>query len=110
MPNDRNKEDETGQGREFQDPLEIPIGDDTGDNSIPKGNDNMATADLATELMGQSMGQLSQTGAVAQNNFVTVNKALDYDFMEQRRMTTLDEAVGIREVASKVTPAGPSPA
>lgn len=68
----------------------------------------MSATQLANELMSQSMGTLSQTGVVAQNNFVTVNKALDYDFMENRRMITLDEAVGVREVASKTVPAGPN--
>ena len=51
-----------------------------------------------------------QTGTVAQNNFVTVQKVVDYDYLENKRMVTLDEAVGIREVASKTTPGGPAQA
>lgn len=62
-------------------------------------------ANLPSEI---AMEQLAQTGAIAQNNFVTVQKAQDYDFMENRRMITLDEAVGVREVTSKSVPAGPS--
>lgn len=89
----------------FQDPLVIPIGGDAGDN-INERDDDMATA--LERMFDQSMGQLSQTAIVAQNNFVTVNKALDYDFMEQRRMITLEEGVGVREVASKQVPAGPT--
>jgi len=54
------------------------------------------------------MGQLSGTATVAQNNFVTVNKALDYDFIEGKRIVGLTEAVGVREVASKSVPAGPT--
>ena len=53
--------------------------------------------------------QLAQTGIVAQNNFVTVAKAQDYDYLENKRMVTLDEAVGIREVQSQVNPGGPAP-
>lgn len=95
---------------EDQDPLEIPI----PGASTPEEDDEMAFADgtanqgLAAELIGQSMGQLSNTGVVAQNNFVTVNKAQDYDFLEGKRMVGLTEAVGVREVASKQVPAGPS--
>ena len=37
------------------------------------------------------MGQLSGTAAVAQNNFVTVNKVLDYDFVEGKRVVDLVE-------------------
>ena len=70
--------------------------------------DGTANQGLAAELIGQSMGQLSGTAVVAQNNFVTVNKALDYDFIEGKRMVGLTEAVGVREVASKKVPAGPS--
>lgn len=53
-------------------------------------------------------GQLAQTGNIAQNNFVTVQKALDFDFMENKRIVTLDEAVGVREVSSNVSPGGPN--
>ena len=70
--------------------------------------DGTANQGLAAELVGQSMGQLSGSSVVAQNNFITVNKALDYDFIEGKRMITLDEAVGVREVSSKSVPAGPS--
>jgi len=53
--------------------------------------------------------QLTQTGVIAQNNFVTVQKVVDYDYLENKRMVTLDEAVGIREVQSQVNPGGPAP-
>ena len=53
--------------------------------------------------------QLGQSGNIAQNNFITVQKALDYDYLENKRMVTLDEAVGIREVQSQVNPGGPAP-
>jgi len=51
--------------------------------------------------------QLMQSGNIAQNNFITVAKFADYDFMENKRMVTLDEAIGVREVSSKTVPAGP---
>ncbi len=96
---------------EEQDPLIVPV---PGDDSEPQEEPSMAYADgtanqgLAGELIGQSMGQLSNTGVVAQNNFVTVNKALDYDFIEGKRVVDLVEALGGREVGSKHVPAGPT--
>jgi len=101
-----NKDDDTSQGRgTFQDPLEIPVGD--GGSTQDERKETMPEIN-STNLIEQGMGQLSQTGVIAQNNFVTVQKALDYDFMENRRIITLDEAVGVREVASKSVPAGPT--
>lgn len=70
--------------------------------------DGTANQGLGAELIGQSMGQLSNSNVVSQNNFITVNKALDYDFVEGKRIVTLEEAVGVREVSSKKVPAGPS--
>ena len=98
---------------ETQDPLIVPV---PVDDSIIEEEPNMASEvasanqGLAGELIGQSMGQLSGTGVVAQNNFVTVNKALDYDFMEGKRVVDLVEALGAREVGSKNVPAGPTSA
>ncbi len=62
------------------------------------------------QLMEQNMGALAQSGVIAQNNFITTGKAQDYDYLEGKRLVSLEEAVGVREVASKQTPAGPSPA
>lgn len=70
--------------------------------------DGTANQGLAAELVGQSMGQLSGSSVVAQNNFITTAKALDYDFIEGKRIVTLEEAVGVREVSSKSVPAGPT--
>lgn len=61
------------------------------------------------QVANQLMVQLMQTGNVAQNNFVTTAKAQDYDYLEGKRIVTLDEAVGIREVQSAVNPGGPAP-
>lgn len=61
------------------------------------------------QVANQLMVQLMQSGNVAQNNFITVAKAGDYDYLEGKRIVTLDEAVGIREVQSQVNPGGPGP-
>lgn len=94
---------------EHQDPLLVPVPVDEHDNDEEfEEMAGTANQELAAELIGQSMGQLSGTGVVAQNNFITVNKALDYDFMEGKRIVDLVEGVGVREVASKSVPAGPT--
>lgn len=67
-------------------------------------------AGLAENLHEQNMSQLGQTGLVAQNNFITVSKAQDYDYVEGHRLVDLTEALGAREVGSQVNPAGPRPA
>ncbi|QDT94688.1 hypothetical protein [Gimesia aquarii] len=82
--------------------VEIPIEDE--------GEKEMAAVDLSENVANHMLTQLMQTGTVAQNNFVTVQKIVDYDYLENKRMVTLDEAVGIREVQSKVNPGGPAAA
>lgn len=71
--------------------------------SSPKEEPQMALAD---NLHEQNMAALGQSGVVAQNNFITTQKVVDYDHIEQKRMVSLDEAVGVREVASRESMAG----
>ena len=73
-------------------------------NSSTEGESEMALAD---NLHEQNMSALGQSGIVAQNNFITVQKVVDYDHIEQKRMVSLDEAVGVREVQSEYNPGGP---
>lgn len=80
---------------------------------MPDPNDNtleieLETEEMASEAHEQNMAQLMQTGIIAQNNMVMTNKAQDLDYLEGKRMVSLEEAIGVREVASKTTPAGPS--
>lgn len=70
--------------------------------SLPPGTDKFHA------LLEQSMAQIGQTGVIAQNNFVTTTKAQDLDYIEGKRIISNEEAMGIREVASKSVPAGPS--
>ena len=78
----------------------------TGEGKVTRRTPT-ANQDLARELIGQSMGALSNTATVAQNNFVTVSKLTDYDYLEGHRVIGLTEAVGVREVSSRSTPGGP---
>ena len=63
-------------------------------------------ADLSPNVANQMLTQLVQSGTIAQNNFVTVQKAMDYDYLENKRMVTIDEAVGVWEVSSRESMAG----
>ena len=62
-------------------------------------NEESERMPIFDQMHEQSMAQLGQTGVVAQNNFVTVQKLADYDYFENKRMVTLDEAIGVREVS-----------
>lgn len=80
--------------RNKSDPVEIPV----------PGESEMAIDASVLTHLGH---MLMQSGNVAQNNFLTVQKVIDYDFLENKRVVNLDEALGAREVASQKSPAGP---
>ena len=61
-------------------------------------------------IVEAEMSQIPQSGRIAQNNFITISKGQDYDYLEGKRMVPLEEAIGVREVASKSVPAGPDSA
>jgi hypothetical protein len=46
---------------------------------------------------------------IAQNNFVTTAKAQDFDYLEGKRIVSLPQALGAREVGATQTPGGPTP-
>jgi len=84
--------------------LDIPV---PGEGTNSQGDSTMALGD---DLHAQNMSQLGQIGVLAQANLVTVSKAQDYDYLQAKNLVSLSEAVGVREVAARVTPAGPVPA
>jgi len=79
------------------DPITIPI---------PSGEETMA--DVTERFAEQAVNTLLQIGNVAQANFVTMAKIVDYDYLEGKNMISLTEALGAREVGSKEVPAGPN--
>lgn len=81
----------------------------SGDVTIPDHITNdKDESEMFDQLHAQNMAQLGQTGIIAQNNFVTTTKAQDFDYLEGKRLVSLEEAMGVREVASKSVPAGPN--
>ena len=64
----------------------------------------------AGNLHDQNMAAMGQVMTIHQANVVTVSKAADYDFLQAKDLVSLAEAVGAREVGSRINPAGPAPA
>jgi hypothetical protein len=58
-------------------------------------------------LHDQNMAGMGQALTRFQNDVVTVSKAADYAYLQDKDLVSLAEAVGVREVASRVNPAGP---
>jgi hypothetical protein len=77
------------------------------DVNIPIPGD-AAMSDVTANFSTHAANQLLQSGNVAQNNFITVQKVIDYDYLEGKNMVSLTEALGAREVASEKNPGGPS--
>jgi len=77
----------------------------------PGGDEVMAepTAQFGA-LHDQNMAGMGQAITRFQNDVVTVSKAADYAYLQDKDLVSLTEAVGVREVASRVNPAGPVPA
>lgn len=75
-----------------------------GDHGMPMP----AGTDKFHAIVEAEMSQIPQSGRIAQNNFITTTKFADNDYLEGKRIVTLEEAIGVREVSSKSVPAGPS--
>lgn len=93
------------------DPIEINVDDSTSPNQESDGDPEMSIDlnQVTNATSANALQALQQSGNIAQNNFITVQKVVDYDYLENKRMVTLDEAVGVREVQSQVNPGGPAP-
>jgi hypothetical protein len=70
----------------------------------------MAGNALPAEVASHYLHLNLDSSVVAQQNFATINKELDLDYIEGHRIISLPEALGAREVQAKVTPGGPSQA
>ncbi len=83
--------------------LEIPVSGE--------GDDEMAEPTAQFGLLhDQNMAGMGAAITRFQNDMVTVSKAADYSYLQDKDLVSLAEAVGVREVASRVNPAGPVPA
>lgn len=58
-------------------------------------------ADVPVGIHEQSLSRLSSAGTVAHEHFVQFSKVLDLSYEQDRKMVSVVEALGIREITSK---------
>jgi len=61
-------------------------------------------------LHEQNMAALGSIGTMYVGDLKTISKAQDYSYLQGKEMVSLTEALGAREVGSRVNPSGPVPA
>ena len=79
-----------------------PIDDSDGVVEAPSitiGDDEMA--DVPSNIHEQMLGRLSAAGAQGHEHFVQFSKILDLSYEADRKMVSLVESLGVREVTSK---------
>jgi hypothetical protein len=87
---------------------DVPVPDPVGNS---QGDDVMAepTAQCGS-LHEQNMAGMGQAMTMFMTDATKVSKAADYAYLQDKDLVSLAEAVGVREVGSRVNPAGPVPA
>lgn len=63
--------------------------------------------DLSPNVSNIMLSRSLQVGGVVEANLAEINKLLTFDHLENKRMVSLQSALGAREVQSKETPGGP---
>lgn len=63
-------------------------------------------ADVPNHVHEQALSRLSSAGAAAHEHFIQFGKVLDYSYEQDRKMVSLVEGLGVREVTSKSGQAG----
>lgn len=58
-------------------------------------------ADVPTNVHEQALSRLSSAGASAHEHFVQFGKVLDLSYESDRKMVSLVESLGVREVTSR---------
>lgn len=69
-------------------------------SSSSEGDSTMATQ-VPSALHEQNLGRLASAGASAHEHFVQFGKILDLSYEQDRKMVSLTESLGVREVTSK---------
>lgn len=64
--------------------------------------------DLSPNVSNIMLTRTLQVGGLVEANSAEVNKLLTFDHLENKRMVSLQSALGAREVQSKETPGGPA--
>jgi hypothetical protein len=88
------------------DSVDIPVPEPVDSEGVSQMAD--PTAQFAA-LHDQNMAAMGTATSRFINDAATVSKAADYAYLQDKDLVSLSEAVGVREVASRVNPAGPAP-
>ena len=62
--------------------------------------------EMALDMQEQNMSRLASAGVSAHEHFVQFGKVLDYSYERDRKMVSLVESLGVREVTSASGQAG----
>ena len=65
-------------------------------------------ADTPANIHEVTLGHLESAMERAHEHFIQFAKTQDYAYEQDRKMVSLVQALGVREVASKNVPAGPT--
>ena len=79
-------------------PVPDPVGQDEGEKVM--------AVEVPSNLDQQNIARLASAGASAHEHFVQFGKILDLSYEQDRKMVSLVEALGVREVTSKSGQAG----
>lgn len=80
--------------------VEVGVSPDSPGESIPSGNGDIQMA-VPAEIHEQNLARLAGAGAQAHEHFVQFGKILDLSYEQDRKMVSLVESLGVREVTSK---------
>lgn len=75
------------------------------DDNSPDGEDKMPT-EIPEAMHIQNLGRIAQAGLQAHEHFVQFGKVLDLSYEQDRKMVSLVESLGVREVTSASGQAG----
>ena len=64
--------------------------------------------DLSPNVANIMLSRSLQVGGLIETNSAEINKLLTFDHLENKRMVSLQQSLGAREVQSKETPGGPA--
>ena len=73
-----------------------------------EGEDEMAES-TREDLHDQNMAGMGQAMTRFQNDVVTVSKATDYSYLQDKNLPSLVESLGAQQVMNRNTPGGPAP-
>lgn len=89
--------------------IPVPVSAVESDGQPVEESDPMADpVDLSPNVANIMLSRSLQVGGLIETNSAEINKLLTFDHLENKRMVSLQQSLGAREVQSKETPGGPA--